>query len=59
MEWMIRNCEFTASGTVSCEVKSDGDWAPFHATPNDQEQYGRDIFEMCIRMLGYDGTANE
>ena len=41
-----RNPIFTASGAIDCEIEHPiYGWIPFTASPDDVEQYGREIFE--------------
>lgn len=43
MDW--RNAKMTPEGTIVCEVSvSGGFWFPFHATPDDPEEYGAALF---------------
>ncbi|PBB68138.1 hypothetical protein CK228_13595 [Mesorhizobium sp. WSM4312] len=40
-----RNATFNAAGTIDCEVDHRVyGWIPFTASPDDTEEYGRDIF---------------
>lgn len=42
----IRNAEFNENGTVDCEVFKEGlGWLPFTASPEDSEEFGREVFK--------------
>lgn len=44
-----RNPVFTAWGTIECEVNHPRyGWTPFHATPDDGEEHGREIFKRVM-----------
>lgn len=47
MELQVRSPRYTSAGTIVCEILLNGDWVTFHATPDDPEEHGRDIFEAC------------
>lgn len=46
----FRNCRYTKAGTVNCEINHPQyGWIPFHATPDDVEQHGREIYAEAIK----------
>lgn len=45
-----RNAILNEVGGIDCEIDHpDFGWIPFHATPNDPEQHGRDLYDRITR----------
>jgi len=46
-EYVFRNPRWTTEGTIHVEVEHDEfGWIPFNATPYDDMDYGRELFEL-------------
>lgn len=44
-----RNAVYNRHGTIDCEVNHPRfGWTPFHATPEDDEEHGREIFKRIM-----------
>jgi hypothetical protein len=45
----IRNPRHNANGTIDCDVNHTYyGWVPFTASPNDVEEYGRELYAALI-----------
>lgn len=44
-----RNPKFNMFGTIDCEVKHPAyGWIPFTASPDDPEEYGRQLYDQIL-----------
>lgn len=48
----VRNIKYNLRGTIDCEINHPlHGWTPFTASPEDTEQFGRDIYAECIEEI--------
>lgn len=53
-----RGAHWVAADMIDCEIFLRGRWLPFTASPNDSEEFGKNLFAALAQELGPYQTEN-